>query len=219
MRVLFASKCYGRDYLGFLKGMFELKVDAIGYPFESKVLMLNNGIPEEMKTALTATAGFTLDVEAMLPYIYEHFNLSDESFGEGKWYSVAELGAILFAYKEGYDYLCYVQGDCITQNGDWVTPGIAILEENPKVMVVSPASEVNTWHGDDGYDHYMSDQAWLGRVADLADPQVYHVEGVDGDYPSYGGNSFEHMVGKYLKQSGKMRQILPQYWTYHGTAS
>ncbi len=82
-------------------------------------------------------------------------------------------------------------------------------------MVVSPLSEVNTWHDADDYDHYMSDQAFVVRVKDFLNPEVYHVPGTDPDYPDYGGNSFEHMVGKYLKKTGKKRKILTDFWVNH----
>lgn len=215
-KVLFATKCYAKDWHKFLRGDFQLKVDSIGYPFDGKVLMLNNGVPEDAVLPLTEACGFTLDVEAMLPYLYEHFGVTDTHFNGGKWYAVAEMGAALFAAKEGYDYLCYVQGDCVTMNGDWVTQAIRTLEREPDVLLVSPRSDVNTWHDKHGYDHYCSDQAFVARAGELATPEVYHIEGTDPDYPNYGGNSFEAMVGKYLKATGKKRKIYENFWTIHG---
>lgn len=215
-KVLFATKCYGKDYLPFLSSAFTHKYKSIGYPFDGTVLMLNNGIPEDMKWALTGANGFTLDVEPALPIVYEHFGLTDESFEGGKWYSVAELTALFYAQEEGYDYLCWVQGDCLAQD-DWVEEGIEILESNPDIAVVSPWSDVNTWHDNDGLDHYMSDQAFLVRVKEFAQKDVYHYPGTDSDYPSYGGNSFEHMVGKYLKATKRFRKILINYWCTHET--
>lgn len=186
-KVIFASKCWQGDWQKILAGSFNRKWQNVKYPFDGMILVLNNGVPE----------GF------------EGFRAKQT----GNVYADGELGAVEAA--KDYDYLCYVQGDCITEGGDWVTPGIKILEENPDIAVVSPGSDVNTWHDKDGLDHYMSDQAWLVRVKEFSDPKVYQYPGTDPDYPSYGGDSFEHMVGKYLKATGRYRKILPEFWTHH----
>lgn len=215
-RVIFVTKTYKNDFVYFLQDAFQKKKEAIGYSFFSHALMLNNGIPEEMKWALTSNVGCTLDVESMIPVVLDHFRLTMKRLESGFWYVIAELAAIYYASQEKYDYLCWVQGDCLTRGGDWVTPAIKILKKEKETILVSPASDVNTWHDQDGYDHYCSDQAFIGRVADLAKPEPYQVEGTDPDYPRYAPDSFEAMVGKYLKASGKKRKILSDYWVYHG---
>lgn len=204
MTVTFATKCWEKDWKQMLAGGFDRKVATIGYKFTDKFVVINNGVPEGIKFTPFAAVDVNDDE------LKEIFGLTEINH-----YASGELTAIDEAVTE---YLCYVQGDCLTEGGDWVTPGVKVLESEPNVMVVSPGSEVNTWHDKDGYDHYMSDQAWLVRVKDFRTPDVYQVEGVDPDYPSYGGNSFEHMVGKYLKQSGRTRKILPEFWTIHGVS-
>jgi hypothetical protein len=110
------------------------------------------------------------------------------------------------------EYLTFIQGDCLTTGGDWITPAINVLENEPDVLLVSPLSEVNTW-GE--YDLYCSDQAFLCRTKDLQNPEVYSYRTIDPDYPSYGGLSFEHLVGNYMKATGKKRKILNRFWIYH----
>lgn len=185
-----------------------------GYNFDREILILNNtSNPDSVSDALEEFATEEVYYALDLAHKFSGINYKLE-------YALGEMVAIYVVGADPEsctDYLCYVQGDCITDGGDWVTPGIAILESESDVMIVSPASEVNTWHDKEGYDHYMSDQAWLVRVNDFANPEIYKVGGIDPDYPDYGGNSFEHMVGKYLKKSGKKRKILKDFYTFHPT--
>lgn len=196
-KVLFTSKTWGGDWQRILSGGFNRKWQSIGYPFDNIMLIMNNGIPEE---GILALAELTPLVIPATPF-------------SGNVYADAERTAVTIA--QDFDYVVFVQGDCQTE-GDWVTPGIEILENEPNVMVVSPGSEVNTWHDKDGYDHYMSDQAFLVRPQDFLRPTIFKDYPQDPDYPSYGGNSFEHMVGSYLKESGRTRKIVAEGWCYHG---
>lgn len=215
-RVLFATKCWQGDWQRVLGG-FEAKVRAIGYPFESTLAVINNADdPDSVRDAFEGVADRVVVAESSLPWIYGQAGLSRESFvtpgGDGYPYAIGELAAVLHAAS--YDYLCYVQGDALAR-GDWVTPGIKVLEDEPGVMVVSPASDVNTWHDAAGYDRYMSDHAWLVRPWEFQDKAVYAVPGADPDYPAYGGNSFEAMVGRYLKATGRTRKVLTRFRSLH----
>lgn len=198
--VCFATKTWGGDYKKMLAGAFDTKWQAINYPFDGRLIVMNNGVPPEIYGQFQTLAMVILAMEP------------DGSVGNV--YAVGEKAAL--ASATDFDYLCYVQGDCQTDGGDWVTSAIKILESEPDVLVVSPASDVNTWHDQDGYDYYMSDQAFVVRTKDFRNPEVYQVKGTDPDYPSYGGDSFEAMVGKYLKATGKKRKILSEFWCFHG---
>jgi hypothetical protein len=212
MSVAFATKCWDLDWLRHFSGGFERKWKAVRYPFDRKIMIVNNvGHPDEIKGL------FEEITEGDAYYAYDlAWTLPARDYKSE--YALGELAACYVSGADpdtAVDYLCYVQGDVLTQGGDWVTPSIKILEAEPNVMVVSPASDVNTWHDRDGYDHYMSDQAWLVRVKDFMNPEVYQVPGTDPDYPDYGGNSFEHMVGKYLKKTGRTRKILTDFYAVH----
>lgn len=198
-----------------LSGAYQRKMEACDYPFDETILVINNGVPEIATGALCRLSDFTVTADTLKETFTRQIGF------EPNMYALGELSAIWVLPKQ-IQYLCYVQGDCITEGGDWITPGIKILESEPDVMVVSPASEVNTWHDASGYDNYMSDQAFLIRLNDFCDKsfprlreEVFTVEGTDHNYPDYGGNSFEAMVGKYLKKTGKKRKILTEFWTLH----
>lgn len=191
MTVTFATKCWGGDYYKFLLGAYERKLEALEYIFDEDYLVVNNGVPED--------TSFQFDTVMVGKSLYNH-------------YASGEIKALQAAST---DYLCFVQGDCLTSGGNWIDTGIEVLQSEPEVLIVSPASEVNTWHDHNGYDHYCSDQAFVVRVADFMNPEVYQVPGVDPDYPDYGGNSFEAMVGRYLKYTGKKRKILTDFYVHH----
>lgn len=202
-KVLFCSKTYFGDYHKFLSGAFDRKVPP--YPFDDKILMLNNGVPEGVKFPCK-----TLDVIPLIDQVLDFYNLKHADIAKGFWYSIAELTAIYYA--KNYDYLCWVQGDCLTE-GDWITPGIKILEEYKTISCVSPYSDVNTW--DKGnLDQFFSDQSFLVRVKEFRKP-IYNYKGRIKEFPSHGGNSFEHMVAKYLRANNKYRRILHEFYQLH----
>lgn len=196
-KVLFATKCWEKDWQKMLAGGFDRKVESCQYPFDASLLIINNGISNEGIDALQEAFFFTSKVK----------NFSNP-------YADAELLAVEKAIR--YDYLCYVQGDClISPASDWVTPAIKTLEENPHISVVSPASDCNTWHDPKTHlDQFFSDHAFLIRVSEFRKP-IYDTEGVIPEFPPHGGQSFEHMAAKYLRKAGKYRYIMEDVWVNH----
>ena len=209
MSVTFATKTWGGDYKKFLGGAFERKINSINYPFDEKILVVNNGVPEEVYFKQSY-----VNAPALQKEILRFFDLTEEDFEGGINYALGELAGIWLC--NGI-YGCWVQGDVLTTGGDWVTPSITVLENEPDVLLVSPFSEVNTWHDKDGYDQECSDQAFVFRVSDLRRADIYQIPGRDENYPLYGGNSFEHMIGNYLKATGKKRKILKSFYVLHPT--
>ncbi len=217
-KVVFATKTWERDYLKMAQGEFLRKENSCKYPFDDSFLVVNNtDNPAHVKELLSET-GRMVFVEDHLKEVLAVFNLNKSSFIEpytsqnGYVYAVGELTAIWAARNA--DYLCYIQGDCITYPAsDWVTEAIEILENTPEISVVSPYSEVNTW-GDT--DQYMSDQAWVVRVPEFMGDIYNHSPEYSHDYPSYGGRSFEYIVGQYLIHSGQKRKILKKHYVVHG---
>lgn len=212
-KVLFATKCYEKDYHKFLSGAFERKLESCCYPFTDQWLMLNNGVPDDVEFTPKTVNVLEHQADAL-----DFFDLTRDDFkasqGNGYWYSIAELVTIYLA--EEFDYLCWVQGDClISPSKDWISEGIQILESDQSISIVSPGSEVNTY-GE--IDQECSDQAFLIRVSEFRKPIYSWIEPEQPNYPSYGGESFEFKVGQYLKNNGKGRRILfesnllhPQY--------
>jgi hypothetical protein len=200
----YATKCWGGDYEKFLSGAFDRK--ALG-EFYDKYLIINNGVPDNVKFPMK-----TYKVSESATEVLNHFDLDEGSFTEnghnGYNYSIAELTAI---YKCNTKYLCWVQGDCVTE-GDWVKRATDILEKEKQISVVSPYSEVNTY-GE--LDMMFSDQAFVIR-ADEFNKKIYNFTTPELDnYPDYGGNSFEKMVGRYLHNTGQRRLILYENYTHH----
>lgn len=222
MKVLFATKTWQGDWQKMLAGAFDRKVASCQYPFDQAILYVNNGVPSDIYSSDLPVE----NVEHWKNWMLDFFHLSEEDFKGGYYYSNCELTSIFLAgynlnEPTNFDYICYLQGDClIDPQYDWITPGIQILENRPQISVVSPASAVNTWHDENGLDHYFSDQAWLVRVSEFRNPEVYQYSlkvPHDPDYPDYGGNNFEHMVGCYLKATGKYRKIIEEAYLVHPT--
>mgnify|MGYP001157817731 FL=1 len=216
MKILFASKCYEKDYHKFLSGAFERKYEPLDFKFDAKWLLVNNGVPPEVKFNCTDRV---IDVSEHALDALRWFKLDENSFkigtNDGYKYSIAEI--VLLYLADGYDYLCYVQGDTVMEKGDgFVKKAIKVLENDKFVSVVSPYSDVNTWHNKLGLDQYFSDQLFVIRVPEFRE-DIFRYQGFNKDYPSYGGDSFEHKVHKYLVNNKKYRMILKDYYATHPT--
>lgn len=210
--VSFFTKTWGGDYRQFLNGALKRKVDAMDYDFEVVGLVINNEVPLGVADSLSAQADVVIDAEEHAKNVLRFYGLSEEDFNGGYPYSIGELSA---CWACDTDYLCYVQGDCLVTSGDWVTEGIRVLSRDSSVSVVSPASEVNTWHGVDGRDQFFSDQAFLVRTEEFQNP-IFKFDGPEQpEYPDYGGHSFEYKAGQYLRNREKYRKILDQHWVSH----
>ena len=217
MSVAFYTKCWEGDYQKMLAGAFERKWQACKHDFDTVGLVVNNGSSVQdlmIEWALRGNADVALMAEELADDTMAYFGLERDDFGRGYVYSIAELTAIRHCQE---DYLCYVQGDCLVTTGDWVSDAIAVLEDNPDVWAVSPASDVNTWHGQDGLDQYFSDQAWLVRTKDWQGLEFPKDSSDVTGYPEYGGDLFERKAAKVLRQQGKFRKILTDHWYQHPT--
>lgn len=207
-RVVFATKTCFQDYHYFLSGAFERKWKACEYPFDKKILFINNGVPDIEFPCKT------IKVEPLIDETLDFFGLNRDSFktdnGNGFWYSIEEL--VELYYLKDFDYLVHFSSDALMYpSGDWITPGLEILKNEPDVSIVSPLSEVNTW-GD--YDQFCSDQAYLIKISEFRN-KIFDIPGVIKDYPDYGGDSFEHKIGKYLRTYNKKRRILNGFYYHH----
>lgn len=201
-----ATKCWEGDWRKMIAGGFDRKAESCQYPFDNKTLIINNGDVQ--------WSAFPMDIQIWPNEFFREPVLKFFELKEANVYALGELAAVYHA--GGYDYLCYVQGDClISPASDWVTPAIKTLEENPHISVVSPASDCNTWHDPKTHlDQFFSDHAFLIRVSEFRKP-IYDTEGVIPEFPPHGGQSFEHMAAKYLRKAGKYRYIMEDVWVNH----
>lgn len=210
--VLFATKCWTGDWKKFLGGVFEKKSKLLDFNFNDKWLMLTPSVPKEAKSPSIYPCK-AIDVENYEEEVKSFFKVKEEDFNGGYKYSIGELTAIYLA--KDFDYLCYIQGDVMPEPGDWITPGIKILKEKNNISVVSPLSECNTWHDRDGLDQFFSDQAFLVKVNEFRQPIYSYKTPVIGEYPPHGGDSFERLAARYLRNNNKYRMILKEYYVHH----
>lgn len=202
-KVLFSSKCWGGDWHKFLSGAFERKWKAIGHDFDDKWLLVNNSVPDNVRFEAKTINVAKQSKEALKYFKFPNANI----------YSVAELTALYLA--KDFDYLCWVQGDCLTEGGDWVTPAIKILKENQDISVVSPLSQVNTWHDDNGLDQMFSDQGFVVRVKEFRKPIFNYLRPILNEFPKHGGESFERRSARYLHNNNKYRKVLNEFYLHH----
>ena len=206
MKVLFATKCWGGDWQKFLAGAFERKVP--DYPLCEKWLLINNSVPPKVKFKVDKT----IRVEDYAERALNFFNLKESDFKGGYVYSIAELVCLYLA--KDFDYLVWIQGDVMV-DGKWVKKALQILRKKHYIAVVSPSSEVNTYHDELGLDQEFSDQCFVVRVREFRQ-QIYNYKSPNQkNYPDYGGHSFEYKCGQYLKNNNKFRKILTCAWAHH----
>ncbi len=209
MKVLFTTKTWKEDYTKFLSGAFKRKV--LNYSFSERWLMLNNEVPKEVEFNQPYRV---IEVAKHAKQTLEFFNLTKEDFKGGYWYSIAELVCLYLA--KDFDYLVWVQGDCLMEDSKgFVEKAIKILENKPHISVVSPTSEVNTWHNDLNLDQFFSDQCFVVRVKEFRQPIYNYNTPKLNQFPSHGGNSFERLAARYLHNNSKFRRILNEYHLFH----
>jgi hypothetical protein len=210
MKVLFATKCWGGDYTKFLSGTFKRKIPR--YPFTECWLFLNNAVPSKAFRGFSADK--IIEVDDYAERTLNFFKLDKKDFNGGYVYSIAELVCLYLA--KSFDYLCWIQGDCLMEDSvGFVGKSIKVLEKKPHISIVSPRSEVNTWHNDLGLDQFCSDQGFVVRIKEFRQPIYNYKMPTLNQYPSHGGNSFERLVGRYLRNNNKFRRILNEYYLFH----
>jgi len=212
MKVLFATKVWSGDLNKFLRGAFERKVDGCGFNFADRWLMINNGIPCRAVDDLRIS-GKKIIVADHAQETLDYFGLTEDSFEGGYVYSIAELVCLYLA--KDFDYLVWVQGDCLLEQSNSSFAGDAIAELIGEVSTVAPLSNCNGYHDKNGLDHFFSDQCYVVKVPEYRQKIYGLTAPVLPEYPPHGGSSFERMVGRYLHTSKRYRKILTNYYVHH----
>lgn len=211
--VIFSTKTWQGDYQKILAGGYNRKYQHCNFPFIQKWLFLNNitdPVPDEAWTDRT-DADLVLKTPELASEVLTAYNLTEDSFNGGYWYSIQELTELMLAASMGIEYLVHYSSDALNRNESWIEDGIARLQQDPSIKVVSPKSEVNTW-GE--VDQFFSDQCYLIRPSDFYG-QDFTIAGDIPEYPQHGGDSFEKKMAKIMRQNGWKRAILQDKWYDH----
>jgi hypothetical protein len=122
--------------------------------------------------------------------------------------------ALVAATLDGPDWMLVWDADVrLREPADWVTPAIALMERDPRIMVANPNWEVDNLadftlevDGPFAIGQGFTDQAFLARRSELGAP-IYTQRCVAlRRYPlSYVGAIFEARVDAHMRHAGRLR--------------
>lgn len=218
--VTFEIKLYENDWKFLLIGDYLDKIIArCNYNFERKVLFINNvnDIEKVKKYADKKIIKGVIDeyivVEDFVKAALKYFNVNDESFNGGYFYSIAELVSI---YLCKTDYLLHFSSDSYLEESkvNWIDKAINVFKENKDIIVANPvwnfayneAKQESLYEMEDFFvGHGFSDQCYLIRI-DVFKNQIYNEKNIkSGRYPQYGGELFEKRVDSFMRNHNKLR--------------
>jgi hypothetical protein len=198
----------GNSY--FYEGYLEQKILNCNYKFDKKILYINNVEDLDLvkKEADKLVSKSLIDsyyvVEEYADRVLKYFNIEEESFKGGYYYSIAELTSIYLCDTE---YLLHFSSDSYPNknlNYDWIDKGIKLLKEDSKVVVVNPG-----WYFEDAatdtdsrewsYEKGFSDQAYLIETAFFKRPIYNEYHPASDRFPEYGGELFEKRVDSFIQ--------------------
>src|ERR1035437_7042611 len=146
--VTFETKCWENDWEFILGGNYlDTMIDRCQYPFQEKVLMINNvrNLTMVKRFADKKIKQKTIDayyvVDELAPKVLDFFNITKESFTNGYYYSIAELTSIYLCKTEN---LLHFSGDSYMpkNNTRWIEKSLKVFSEREDVIVANP-----TWNG------------------------------------------------------------------------
>lgn len=220
MSITFETKCWEGDWKYLLKeGYLEMMIRNCTYPFDSKVLYINNvtNRQEVESFAQEKISQGTIDkyvvVEDYADEALQFFNLHKDDFKGGYYYSIAELVSI---YLCKTDLLLHFSSDAHLEenNQKWVEKAIKLLAESNDYFVANPvwnhnfeeAKSESISETEDNYIGYgFSDQCYMIRTADFKKPIYSEINPTSERYPKYGGELFEKRVDAYMRNHKLLR--------------
>ena len=227
-KIVFATQCFEGDWRRLiLEGGVESKLNKINFNFHKKILIITNVTARnlvENNVKILIDRGvidkyyFTEDFSKE---VLDYFEITEESFKGGYWYSIAPLTAL---FKSDGDYILYLTGDSTIEPKDvnWLQKGISMMEINQNIKVVNPIwnhsyndlineemelkGEINTSNDEWSYGVGFSDQCFLVHINTFKN-KIYNESNHISDkyYPNYAGESFEKRVSSYLRNNGYYR--------------
>lgn len=218
--VTFETKVYENDWEYILKGNYlEKLIQGCNYPFEKKTLLINNvtDVFKVQKLAEKKVASGLLDsyyvVSDYAKDALNYFNIEENSFKGGFYYSISELVGIYLAKTA---YLLHLSGDSLMQikTIDWIENAIAIFKNRTEIIVANPTwnfrydqakkesvGEIKGFYLGYGF----SDQCYLIKT-EFFKKRIYNERNDDSDrYPKYGGDLFEKRVDSYMRNHHFLR--------------
>lgn len=239
MSVTFATHCHSRDLPRLhAPGVLEELIDCHSFTFD-EILIIHqrcNDLPYEFPFNIKNAR--VIDIpEEDYPSILEQFGIPHRDAAltsithdwGWQWYyehhCVNHCKEIL---ESKCDYIVFNDADCrIThQPNSWVQKGIALLESDPRVFVVSPSDGGHEFSEKltDGtrLTQTMSQQLFMGKTSRLREMNFSNLRW-DGQFRApYGPmqefyGMFEGHVWRWIDKYNLYRAILPEQWRYwHG---
>lgn len=211
--VTFETKCYEKDWNILLKtDRLEKMIRYNLYPFKEKVLFINNvrdvGEVSYYAKKLVAQGILTsfVVVDDFAKEVLDYFEISNESFKGGYYYSIAELVSIYLCKTE---YLLHFSSDSILEASfSWIDTAILKMKCAKNIKVANP-----TWNSryfeakheafDEDENFFIgqgfSDQCYLIRIKDFK-RKIYNEKNSSSErYPLYGGELFEKRVDAWMR--------------------
>lgn len=211
--VTFETKCYEKDWKILLKtDRLEKMIRYNLYPFKEKVLFINNvrdvGEVSHYADKLVTQGILTsfVVVDDFAKEVLDYFEISNESFKGGYYYSIAELVSIYLCKTE---YLLHFSSDSILETSfPWIETAILKMKCAKNIKVANP-----TWNSryfeakheafDEDENFFIgqgfSDQCYLIRIKDFK-RKIYNEKNPSSErYPHYGGELFEKRVDAWMR--------------------
>lgn len=218
--ITFETKCYENDWEYVLRtNRLKKAIDRCGYPFDRRVLYINNvENPEKVgayaeRLVRTGVIDNFVYVSNHADEALDHFGCSRENLGRGYYYSIAEMVGI---YLCETDYLLHFSSDSIMANHEeWIGSAIARMERDDRIIAANPAYNMKFHRGKEGsvaedeffyVGNLFSDRCYLIAPSRFRGP-IYNERNVLSDkfFPDHGGESFEKRIGAYMQNHGYLR--------------
>lgn len=221
-KVVYSTNCYEKDF-EFADEDFEYRIALNKYDFtETWIIVLNTKDPQDIALRFEYRADKVIIANQVVDKALKFFDLDRNSFkdeyADGYKYSIASLIELYMA--RDFDYICHFTSDVsLHTSSDWITPGIkSIINGASAARPGYPRYETSkTEEEKKPKTNIFSDHAYLIPVKEFLDKSIYHLTSpkVEKIHPSYGGESFERKITRYLMANNKYEEIIPNSEIIH----
>ncbi len=219
--VTFETKVWEQDWKVVLdRERLSAQISAHEFPFAARAVIVNNvdDVARVVRRCRHLIDAGILDrvtvVDEHLDATLTRLGLSRDSFGRGYVYSVAELVGIATCTTE---YLLHMSGDTtLAAPAAWIPPTIDLMRNDPGVVTATVVwnglmHEVDAeadWSDDTfSYGFGFSDQLYLIRREQFAQPIYGFSHPASERYPAYGGELFEKRVDSWMRTHDLRRAV------------